>query len=267
LDEDGGQGKSRFVSLLGPDPSYSYEGDPNIGNSLNMALTLTGCWFVDFSEGDAFDKKSKETRKRQITTTRDRVVKKFENLNSTIERPYVFLCTTNNPYPIDSLDFATVRRHQIIKVKKFDAKEWLRIREQVWFEANRELELARANMKPGDKDPYVVMDEDIKELTEYSRQFVMPSALREQITSYFTDNDDVQNFYTVDEMQNLCKTWNKFATAQQIKSVMCDDLGFIKAKKDYEIVIDGNPIIQRGRWVYIHPNHMVKPGVLRKGSV
>lgn len=268
LAEDGGEGKTRFVFMLGPNPSYSYEGDPNLANSQTMALTLQGTWFVDFSEGDAFDKKSKELRKRQLTTTVDKIVKKFENLYTVMDRPYVFLMTTNNPYPLDSAtELSIVRRHQVVRVKNFDAKKFLEIREQLWFEANRELEKLRATMQPGDKDPYVLMPEDADELMTYSHQFVSPSSLREQLIAYFTNpNLKIKNFYSVDEMQSIAKGFNKFATAQQIKQIMCENLGFIKAKKDYEIVVGNNPIMQYGRWVYLNPDYDCPVGPISNGN-
>jgi predicted P-loop ATPase len=255
IDEDGGVGKTRMIQMLPPDPSYAYEGSPNMGNTQSFAQTLSGSWIVDLSEGDAVDKHSVETNKRMITTSVDKYVPKFENYNVQVDRPFVFTMTTNNSTPLLSTDLSIIRRFQPVKTKGFDAKAFVKIRDQLWLEAHRELKRLDSLRQPGDKDPYVLMESDITEFREYCQQFVQASVLRDQLIDYFANPiKTLDDYYTVDEMQNICKKLNKYATAQQIKQIMCNDLGFVKVKKDIKIVVDGNITILRGHWVYLSPN-------------
>jgi hypothetical protein len=251
--EDGAEGKTQCIMSLGPDPSYSYEGCPDMDNTRSSAQELIGSWFVDFSEGENQDKHSQETNKRFITTSFDKYVEKFQNFNKIVKRPYVFLMTTNNGTPLNSTELSVIRRLQVVKVKKFDYKTFLKIKKQLWYEAFQEMKKLDAQMQVGDKEPYVLKDEDVEELREYSHQFVHASILREQLINYFTGLKIIDPYYTVDEITDMCKKWNKYATAQQIRHIMCDDLKFIKSKKNIKIVIGGQESIITGRWVYLTP--------------
>lgn len=241
--ENGSEGKSRFVMNLGPNPTYSYEGSPDLDSTQSSAQTLIGSWFVDFSEGDTHDKHSVETNKRFITTGFDKYVEKYQNRNITVARPYVFIMTTNNDVPLLNNEINWIRRWNVVKINEFNIKRWLEIKETLFAEANKLLLELDAVRQPADKDPYVLQDEDKAELVEYSTQFVKASSLRHKLTEHFrvTNNEE---YYTSDQILDLCRKWEPRCSPQSIRSIMVE-LGFVKVRKLIDFG-DG----KKQRWVY-----------------
>jgi hypothetical protein len=248
--EGGGEGKSKFVRNIVYDKSLAYEGAPNLDNTQSAAQTLIGSWVVDFSEGEAVDRHSQETNKRFITQDFDKYVEKFENTNVSVKRPYAFVMTTNNETPLLELSIASVRRFQFVKVKKFDAKMMLKIRDQLYYEANQFLQLCDALRESGDNEPYILTDLDKEELVEYSKQFVKANTLTFQLREFFKDT--VEPYYRVDEMLATARAYEPKCSPQILWNILRDELGFTKEKKKVSYQFNGEPTSQR-TWVYVPP--------------
>jgi hypothetical protein len=103
----------------------------------------------------------------------------------------------------------------------------------------------------GDKDPYVLMDEDKDELVEYSKQFVKTSVLEHQLRDRFKDSIDVEPYYKVGQMLEIARVFEPKCSRHSVWNIL-KSFGFTKEKKSISFEINGITQTEQA-WVYIPP--------------